>query len=116
MLARQSKVFEPTQMVHGKLGRSSLLFSIVKAALRALLNQTRKLILTNEQYKRAQADILYVSDTLWELSDKDDEMIISGFYFEIATSLKERVIGDIEGLSQNEMEQVLNFTKSKVSL
>jgi hypothetical protein len=66
MLARQSKVFEASQLVPGKLPRNSLLFSIIKSSFRAMLKQTRKFVLTNDQYKRAQADFLFVSDTLWQ--------------------------------------------------
>jgi len=85
MLARQSKIFEQSQLTnHAKLNRSSLMFSIIKIIFINLIKNTRQLIIKDDNtYKRLQQDFLFIGDTLWELADKDDEMIVSGFYFEL---------------------------------
>ena len=57
-----------------------------------MIKATRKLIIKDiNMYNRLQMDFLYIGDTLWELADKDDEMIISGFYYELMKNLEERI-------------------------
>lgn len=62
--------------------------------------------------------MLFVSDTLWELCEKEDEIIIKGFYCEIFYCLTKRVCGSekIEPIDQQELEQTLNFVKIKFNM
>lgn len=63
-------------------------------------------------------DILFVCEMLWELYlEKDNEYIVKGFYCEIFTALRMRLITkDVEKLDIEEIQQTLRFIRDKLNL
>ena len=116
IIARQSKIFEACDQQITKMSFSQIILSIIIQTFRCLLNQCRKLRLSESQYQRVEVDVLFISHVLWELAEEQDQSVITGFYYEIMSCLRQRVIGIPEPMSQEDLENSLIFLKNKINL
>lgn len=110
LLAKQSKIIE------SELHYTTQVYinAVYKSIMRTVLREIRKEKFTLNQARQVQVDLTLLCELLNEVTEKDEDMIMSGFYFEMINCLELRCFEEGELIGQSLLDTLVKSKRQNL--